>query len=163
MENHNYSLPARSRRQPDVRIPNWIEGATNSEEIEARVLIAKIANLKDRGLTIEAVVVDFVFKNIQPLKDRVHPTYVSTGIRDVLNGVEMMPRGFIVNDGAPRSYSTSNLPPPVSSDHLISHCHSLYCCVLHADSIASLLQSSFTEFVSNLPIREEGSGSSHRV
>jgi hypothetical protein len=29
--------------------------------------------LKDRGLTAEAVVADFVFNNIQPLKDRVYP------------------------------------------------------------------------------------------
>jgi hypothetical protein len=41
-----------------------------------------IANLKDRGLTAEAVVIDFVFKNIQPLKDRVHPTYLYTGVKD---------------------------------------------------------------------------------
>jgi hypothetical protein len=106
METHNNSLPARSGRQPDVRITNWIEGPTNSKETEARVLLAVIANLKDRGMTIEAVVVDFVFKNIQPLKDRVHPAYLSTGVRDpsrvtnrqiseedVLNRVKMMPRG----------------------------------------------------------------------
>ena len=49
---------------------------------EAKVLLAEIAALKDRGLTAEAVVVDFVFKNIQPLKDRVYPAYVYTGVRD---------------------------------------------------------------------------------
>jgi hypothetical protein len=40
--------------------------------------------LKDRGLTAKAVVVDFVFKNIQPLKDRVYPTYLYTGLMTLL-------------------------------------------------------------------------------
>jgi hypothetical protein len=34
--------------------------------------------LKDRGLIVEAVVIDFVFKNIRSLKDRVHPAYLYT-------------------------------------------------------------------------------------
>jgi hypothetical protein len=46
------------------------------------VLLAEICLLKDRGLTAEAVVADFVFKNIQPLKDRVYPAYLYTGIND---------------------------------------------------------------------------------
>lgn len=50
-------------------MPSWIEGPTNSKVTEARVLLAEIANLKDKGLTVEVVVIDFVFKNIQPLKD----------------------------------------------------------------------------------------------
>jgi hypothetical protein len=32
------------------------------------VLLAEICALKDRGLTVQAIVVDFVFNNIQPLK-----------------------------------------------------------------------------------------------
>jgi hypothetical protein len=36
------------------------------------VLLAEICMLKDKGLTVKAVVADFVFKNIQPLKDRVY-------------------------------------------------------------------------------------------
>lgn len=47
------------------------------------ILLTEIAGLKDRGLTIEAVVIDFVLKNIQPLKDRVHPAYLYTGVRDM--------------------------------------------------------------------------------
>jgi hypothetical protein len=46
------------------------------------VLLAEIFLLKDRGLTAEAVVADFVFKNIQPLKDRVYPAYLYIGIND---------------------------------------------------------------------------------
>jgi hypothetical protein len=35
--------------------------------------------LKERGLTAEAVVAYFVFKNIQPLKDRAYPAYLYSG------------------------------------------------------------------------------------
>jgi hypothetical protein len=66
VENHGKSLPPRSGRQPDVRTPSWIESPTALEVIEARVLLAEVCLLKERGLTTEAVVADFVFKNIQP-------------------------------------------------------------------------------------------------
>jgi hypothetical protein len=46
------------------------------------VLLAEICALRDRGFTAEVVVVDFVFKNIQPLKDRVYPAYLYTGVND---------------------------------------------------------------------------------
>jgi hypothetical protein len=118
METHNNSLPTLSRRQPDVLVPSWIEAQTNSNVADARFLLAEITSLKYRGQTVEAVVIDFVFKNTQPLKDRVHPTYVYTRVRDpshmtnkqileedVLSRVEMMLRGAIVNVSAPRSYS----------------------------------------------------------
>jgi hypothetical protein len=82
MENHHKSLPARSRRQPDVRTPSWTEVPTNSELDEARILLAETSVLKNKGLTTEAVIVDFVFKNIQPLKDRVYLTYLYTGVND---------------------------------------------------------------------------------
>lgn len=75
------------------------------------ILLTEIVGLKDRGLTIEAVVIDFMFKNIQPLKDTVHPAYLYTGVRDmsrvtnmqismndVLSRVELMLRGTVVND-----------------------------------------------------------------
>jgi hypothetical protein len=124
MENHNNSLPARSGRQPDVRTPSWTEVPTDLELAESRVLLVEICVLKDRGLTVEAVVVDFVFKNIQPLKDRVYPAYLYTGVNDpiritnkriseddVLSRVDSMLRGKVSNAGAPFSYSASNLPP----------------------------------------------------
>ena len=50
--------------------------------MEAKVLLAKVCLLKDRGLTAEAVVANFVFKNIQPLKDRAYPAYLYSGIND---------------------------------------------------------------------------------
>jgi hypothetical protein len=40
------------------------------EITEAKVLLVEVCLLKDKGLTAEAVVADFVFKNIQSLKDR---------------------------------------------------------------------------------------------
>jgi hypothetical protein len=84
MENHNKSLSARSRRQPNIRTPSWTEVPTDSKLPESRVLLAEICALKDRGLTAEAVVVvvDFVFKNIQSLKDRIYPAYLYSGVND---------------------------------------------------------------------------------
>jgi hypothetical protein len=49
-------------------VPSWIEAPTGSEVVEVKVLLVEIVGLKDKGLTAEAMVVDFVFKNIQPLK-----------------------------------------------------------------------------------------------
>ena len=82
MENHNKSLSPRSGSQPDVRTPSWTEGPTDSELAESRVLLAEICALKDIGLTAEAVVADFGFKNIQHLKYIVYPTYLYTGVND---------------------------------------------------------------------------------
>jgi hypothetical protein len=70
VENHGKSLPPRSGRQPDVHASSWIESPTDLKVAEAIVLLAEVGLLKERGLTAEAVVADFVFKNIQPLKDR---------------------------------------------------------------------------------------------
>jgi hypothetical protein len=46
------------------------------------MLLAGICVLKDRGMTAEAVVVDFVIKNTQPFKGRVYPAYLCTGVND---------------------------------------------------------------------------------
>jgi hypothetical protein len=56
--------PPRSGRQPDVRTPSWTESPTDQEVAEAGALLAEVGLLKERGLTAEAVVADFVFKNI---------------------------------------------------------------------------------------------------
>jgi hypothetical protein len=114
MENHK-SLPPRSGKQSDVRTLSWIESPTSSELAESKVLLAEICSLKDRSLTAEAVVADFVFKNIQPLKDRVYPPYLYTGVNDptritnrqipdedLLSRLDLMLRGRVSNAGAPR-------------------------------------------------------------
>ena len=62
MEIHGKSLPPRSGRQPDVRALSWTESPTDLEIAEARVLLAEVGLLKERGLTAEAVVADFVLR-----------------------------------------------------------------------------------------------------
>jgi hypothetical protein len=106
-------------------------------------LLAEICSLKDRGLTAEAVVANFVFKNIQPLKDRVYPAYLYTRINDstrvanrqipnddLLSQLDMILRGRVSNAGAPSAYSAWNLPS----------------------------NSPFSEFVSNPPARDGSPG-----
>jgi hypothetical protein len=88
------------------------------EVTEARVLLVEICLLKERGLTAEVVVADFVFKNIQPLKDRAYPAYLYSGIndstrvinkriptKDLVSRLDMILRGRISNVGAPVAYS----------------------------------------------------------
>jgi hypothetical protein len=117
-------VPPRSGRQPDVRTPSWIESLTPSEITEAKVLLAEVCLLKDRGLTAEAVVADFIFKNIQPLKDRAYPAYLYSGVNDstwvtnkkiptedLMSRLDMILRGRVSNAGAPVAYSAWNLPP----------------------------------------------------
>jgi hypothetical protein len=127
VENHGKSLPPRSGRQLDVRAPSWIESPIDLEIKEAKVLLAEICLLKERGLTAEAVVADFVFKNIQPLKDRAYPTYLYSGVTDstrvtnkripavdLVSRLEMILRGKVSNIGAPVAYSAWNQPPSKS-------------------------------------------------
>jgi hypothetical protein len=124
VENHGKSLPPRSGRQPDVHAPSWTESPTDLEIAEATVLLAEIGLLKERGLTAEAVVADFVFKNIQPLKDRAYPAYLYSGVTDstwvtnkripavdLVSRLEMILRGKVLNVGAPIAYSAWNQPP----------------------------------------------------
>jgi hypothetical protein len=134
MENHGKSLPPRSGRQPDVRAPSWIESPTDLEITEARVLLAEICLLKERGLTAEAVVADFVFKNIQPLKDRAYPAYLYSGVTDstrvtnkrvpavdLVSRLEIILRSKVSNIGAPVAYSVLNLPPSKSFFDFVSN------------------------------------------
>jgi hypothetical protein len=104
------------------------------EVTEARVLLAEICLLKERGLTAEAVVADFVFKNIQPLKDRAYPAYLYSGItdstgvtnrkipiEDLVSRLDMILRGKVSNVGAPIAYSAWNLPLPRSFFNFVSN------------------------------------------
>jgi hypothetical protein len=134
VENHGKSLPPRSGRQPDVRTPSWIESPTDLEITEAKALLAEICLLKERGLTVEAVVADFVFKNIQPLKDRAYPTYLYSGVTDstqvtnkripavdLVSRLDMILRGKVSNIGAPVAYPAWNLPPSKSFFDFVSN------------------------------------------
>jgi hypothetical protein len=117
-----------------VRTPSWIESPAALEVTEARVLLAEIYLLKERGLTTEAVVADFVFKNIQPLKDRAYPAYLYRGVTnltrvtnrripaaDLVSRLDMILRGKVSNVGAPVAYSAWNLPPPKSFFNFVSN------------------------------------------
>jgi hypothetical protein len=117
-----------------VRTPSWVESPTALEVTEARVLLAEICLLKERGLTVEAVVADFIFKNIQPLKDRAYPTYLYSGVtyltrvtnrripdEDLVSRLDMILRGKVSNVGAPVAYSAWNLPPSKSFFNFVSN------------------------------------------
>jgi hypothetical protein len=106
-----------------VRTSSWIQSPIALEVTEAKVLLAEICLLKERGLTAKAVVADFVFKNIQPLKDRAYPAYLYSGVADstrvtnkripavdLVSRLEMILRGKVSNIGAPVAYSAWNLP-----------------------------------------------------
>jgi hypothetical protein len=101
---------------------------------EAGVLLAEFGLLKERGLTAEAVVADFVFKNIQPLKDRAYSSYLYRGLADstrvtnriipvvdLVSRLEMILRGKVSNIGAPVAYSASNLPPSQAFASFVSN------------------------------------------
>jgi hypothetical protein len=90
--------------------------------------------LKERGLIAEAVVADFVFKNIQPLKDRAYPAYLYIGVtdstrvtnrripaNDLVSRLDMILRGKVSNVGAHVAYSAWNLPPPKSFFSFVSN------------------------------------------
>jgi hypothetical protein len=134
VDNYGNSLPSRSGRQPDVRTPSWTEPPTDQEVAEAGVLLTEVGLLKERGLTAEAVVTDFVFKNIQPLKDRAYPAYLYRGLADstrvtnrripsvdLVSRLEMILRGKVSNVGAPVAYSAWNLPPPKAFTLFVSN------------------------------------------
>jgi hypothetical protein len=134
VENHGKSLPPRSGRQPDVRTLSWTESPTDQEVAEAGALLAEVGLLKERGFTAEAVVADFVFKNIQPLKDRACLAYLYRGLADptqvtnrripavdLVNRLEMILRGKVSNVGAPVAYSAWNLPPSKAFTHFVSN------------------------------------------
>jgi hypothetical protein len=98
------------------------------------VLLTEVGLLKERGLTAEAVVTDFVFKNIQPLKDTAYPAYLYRGLADstrvtnrripsvdLVSWLEMILRGKVSNVGAPVAYSAWNLPPPKAFTLFVSN------------------------------------------
>jgi hypothetical protein len=126
--------PPWSGRQPNVRTPSWTESPTDQEVAEVGVLLAEVGLLKERGLTTEAVVADFVFKNIQPLKDRAYPAYLYRGLADstrvtnrripvvdLVSRLKMILRGKVLNIGTPVAYSAWNLPPSQTFTSFVSN------------------------------------------
>jgi hypothetical protein len=101
---------------------------------EAGALLAEVGLLKERGLTAEALVADFVFKNIQPLKDKAYATYLYRGLADstrvtnrripavdLVSQLEIILRGKVSNIGAPVAYSAWNLPPSQAFTSFVSN------------------------------------------
>jgi hypothetical protein len=101
---------------------------------ETRVLLAEICLLKERGLTAEDVVADFVFRNFQPLKDIAYPAYLYSGVTDstrvtnkripavdLVSRLEMILRGKVSNIGALVAYSAWNQPPSKSFFDFVSN------------------------------------------
>jgi hypothetical protein len=104
------------------------------EIAHAKVILAEICLLKERGLAAEAMVADFVFKNIQPLKDRAYLAYLYSGVTDstwvtnkripavdLVSRLEMILRGKVSNIGAIIAYSAWNLPPSKSFFDFVSN------------------------------------------
>jgi hypothetical protein len=80
------------------------------------------------------VVADFVFKNIQPLKDRAYLAYLYSGINDstrvtnkrtptedLVSRLDMILRGRVSNVGAPVAYYAWNMPPHRSFSEFVSN------------------------------------------
>lgn len=118
MVNHHDSIPSPSGQKPDLETKAWEEAPTEEEMVEVNALLKEIQALKDKGLTAHAVVIDFVFHNIQPLKERMYPAYYYTGLKDptretdrdfsedeVRARVQSILKGAVYNEGSPRAYS----------------------------------------------------------
>jgi hypothetical protein len=114
MENHNKSQPLDQEGSPTFARPAGWSALLTRRQPKPRCLLTEIRLLKDRGLSVEVVVADFVFKKIKPLKDRVYPAYLYTGINnstrvtnrqipneDLLSRLDMILRGRVSNVGAP--------------------------------------------------------------
>jgi hypothetical protein len=118
VENHDNYLPLGHGDSQIFALQVGLNPPTDLEIAEARVLLAEVGMLKEKGLTTEAVVTDFVFKNIQPLKDRAYQAYLYRGVTDttrvtnrripamdLVSRLEMILRGKVSNIGAPVAYS----------------------------------------------------------
>ncbi|KAJ1270309.1 hypothetical protein BS78_06G044100 [Paspalum vaginatum] len=112
---------------------SWEEAPTQEKTAEVDILLKEIADLKEKGLTAQAVVIDFVFRSIQPLKDQVYLAYLYVGASDptretsrviteeeVQARVDTMLRGDIDNEGTPQPYSVWNLIPSCDISKFLS-------------------------------------------
>lgn len=88
MGNHKNSLPTCLGRQPNTKLPSWEEAPVDQEYAEVAALMPEIFNLKKDGLTTQVVVIDFVFENIQPLKNQVYLAYLFVRARDPTHGTD---------------------------------------------------------------------------
>ena len=59
--NHDKSLPARSGRQPNTKLPSWEEAPIDEEMTEINSLLNEIEYLKKQGLTAQAITINFTY------------------------------------------------------------------------------------------------------
>jgi hypothetical protein len=134
VENHENSLPLGQGDSQMFALQVGLNPPPDLEVAEAGALLAEVGLLKEKGLTAEAMVTDFVFKNIQPLKDRAYPAYFYRGLTDstrvtnrripavdLVSQLEMILRGKVSNIGAPVAYSAWNLPPSKAFINFVSN------------------------------------------
>jgi hypothetical protein len=67
-------LPRRSSHKP-VKISEWDLGLSSREADDLKEILEMVKDLKNRGVTGASVARSFCWRLIQPIKDRVHPSY----------------------------------------------------------------------------------------
>ena len=96
-------------------------------------LLKEMSDLKEHGLTAVAVVIDFVFCCLQPLKERSFPAYLYVGAKDpnrelprTIFEEEVRARMSLMlktetptNNGSPQPHSIWHLSPSCSVSTLI--------------------------------------------
>jgi hypothetical protein len=68
------ALPQRSGHKP-VKISEWDLGLSSREADDVKEVLELVKDLKNWGVTGGSVARLFCWRLIQPIKDRVHPTY----------------------------------------------------------------------------------------
>jgi hypothetical protein len=74
-------LPRRTGHKP-VKISEWDLGLSTHELEDLQGVLELVCDMKNRGVTGAAVARSFCRQMIQPIKDRVHPTYEYCGQSD---------------------------------------------------------------------------------
>jgi hypothetical protein len=81
LDNPAPELPGRMGRAP-VPYPKWTNQLVSREMGELHPLLDDLEKLKAEGLTGGAVAISFNCRLIQPIQDRVHPTFEYWGLSD---------------------------------------------------------------------------------
>jgi hypothetical protein len=120
-------LPRRTGHKP-VKISEWDLGLSTRELKDLKAILELVSDMKNRGVTGAAVARSFCRRMIQPIKDRVHPTYEYCGKSDPTSKVnrkvskeEMASRVSQIYSGkvkvkkCPRAHSLKRPADPVRS------------------------------------------------
>jgi hypothetical protein len=120
------ALPKRTDHKP-IKIREWDLGLSSREADDIKEVLELVMGLKNRGVTGDSVTRSFCRRLIQPIKDRVQPTYEYWGQSDPTHEVnrkvsreEMATRVSQVYSGkvqikkCPKAYSLKRPADPVS-------------------------------------------------